>query len=96
MVSEIKSGLLIALICCFESVHAQNDSVFNSKTLSSFALFNAGTATSIHLPNASDKKFSLFIFLSPECPLSQGYLPLLNKLSKSYSGYFRILWHHSG
>jgi len=86
MVSEKKTALLIILIGCFGNVFAQNDSVFNSKTLSSFRLYNTGTAKNIHLPGeGAGKRFSLFIFLSPECPLSQNYLPLFNSLSERYT-----------
>jgi thiol-disulfide isomerase/thioredoxin len=86
MASEKKTVLLIILICCLGNVLAQNDSVFKSKTLSSFRLYNTGIAKNIYLPDEGvSKPFSLFIFLSPECPLSQNYLPLFNSLSERYT-----------
>lgn len=86
MVSARKRRLLIIFVCCFEGVFAQNDSVFTAEKLFSFRLYNAGVAENIHLRAADGgKPYSLFIFLSPECPLSQNYLPLLNRLRKTYS-----------
>ena len=77
--------LTTILICSFGNLAAQNDSVFNSKTLSSFKLFSSSNGKIFHLPNEKiSKDFSLFIFLSPECPLSQNYLPLLNSLKEKY------------
>jgi thiol-disulfide isomerase/thioredoxin len=85
MISEKKIIGLIISIYCFGNVFAQNDSVFNSNTLSSFRLYNTGADKSIRLPDAkTDKPFTLFIFLSPECPLCQNYLPLLKGLQEKY------------
>ena len=67
MASAGKNVLLIVLLCSSESLFAQNDSVFNGEKLFSFKLYNVELSKNIHLPIAAgDKRFSLFIFLSPE------------------------------
>lgn len=86
MGSEKKIVLLVILVCWLRSGLTQNDSVFSGKALSSFTLYHATGGKSIHLPAASEgKSLSVFIFLSPECPLSQSYLPLLNSLNEKYT-----------
>jgi len=69
------------------NMHAQtpiadgvNDSVFSAKRLSSI----------IHLPSRNTSPLSLFVFLSPECPLCQNYTPALNKLARQYMGKVRV------
>lgn len=37
------------------------------------------------LSNIQKNKVSVFVFLSPECPLCQSYAPVLNKLTKEYA-----------
>jgi hypothetical protein len=81
-----KIRLIIVLVCCFQSAYAQNDSIFAAERLSSFNLYNARLSERIKLPAPdANRPYSLFIFLSPECPLSQNYLPLLNTLRETYS-----------
>ena len=54
--------------------------------ISSYSLFDVNTEKSLHLDKApSGKKLSLFIFLSPECPLCQNYSTLLNSLRSLYA-----------
>ena len=66
---------------------SQNDSVFSSRSLSSLSLYNAVAGKIFHLPvTHASTSYSLFVFLSPECPLSQDYMPLLNELNKKYAG----------
>ena len=86
MDSGKKALLIIVFIGFVEGLFAQNDSVFSSKVLSSFRLYDAAAGkTSFPGIAISQSPFSLFIFLSPECPLSQNYLPLFNRLKKTYS-----------
>ncbi len=86
MVSAKKIVLFIILVCCSGVVTAQTDPVFSGEKLSSFSLYHPGVDKSFQLPAGdAGKAFSLFIFLSPECPLSQNYLPLLNRLKEQYS-----------
>jgi hypothetical protein len=64
---------------------AQNDLGYGN--LSSYGLFDVNTQKTLHLDKApSGKKLSLFIFLSPECPLCQNYSTLLNSLRSLYAG----------
>jgi thiol-disulfide isomerase/thioredoxin len=86
MVSARKIILFIILVCSFRIVTAQTDLAFSGEKLSSFRLYDPGAGKSFQLPVAdASKAFSVFIFLSPECPLSQNYLPLLNRLRETYS-----------
>ena len=82
---------LFLLIIFLSSVHrlsAQqtNDSVLNFSTITSFQVThiaqNETTATKFFL---SGKPLQLFIFLSPECPLSKNYTVTLNKLFQQYN-----------
>jgi thiol-disulfide isomerase/thioredoxin len=59
---------------------------FNSSAISSFKLTHA-TQTKIDTTNItlSKKPLQLFIFLSPECPLSKNYTLTLNKLFQQYN-----------
>ena len=85
MISSRPAFLLSLAICCFTELPAQNDSVFNGSTISSFRLYNTTEDKSICLPEQkTGKLFSLFIFLSPECPLCQDYLSLFNSLQEKY------------
>src|SRR5690348_6313652 len=80
-----KFNLLIVLISCCLHLQAQtNDSVFSATTLSSVSLFNAGDQSDLQL-NLSSGKPSLFIFLSPECPLCKNYSSTLNTLYQQFS-----------
>jgi len=64
---------------------AQNDLAYGN--ISSYSLFDVNTEKTLHLDKApSGKKLSLFIFLSPECPLCQNYSTLLNSLRSLYAG----------
>ncbi|MEO6549499.1 MAG: redoxin family protein [Ferruginibacter sp.] len=52
--------------------------------VSSFDLLEINEHKNIRV-NLIEKQFSLFIFLSPECPLSQNYTLTINKLKEKYS-----------
>lgn len=95
MLTVKKTKLLLVAVCCLGRSFGQNDSIFNGETLSSFSLYSTAAAKNIHLPaDNAVKRLSLFIFLSPECPLSQSYLPLLNNLSEQYGsriGFYGIV-----
>jgi thiol-disulfide isomerase/thioredoxin len=85
MVRRKHSVLLLLGIYCLTELSAQNDSVFNGNTISSFKLYNTNQDKSIFLTEQNiGKPFSLFIFLSPECPLCQNYLSLFNSLQEKY------------
>jgi len=85
MIPKQKTLLLVVMVCCIGDLFGQADSVFSSRKLASIRLYNAGTHKTMYLSaNEPGKRLSLFIFLSPECPLSQNYLPLFNSLSETY------------
>src|SRR4051794_19834831 len=80
-----KLNLLTILICSCLCLQAQtNDSVFSATILGSVPLFNAGNQSDLQL-NISSVKPSLFIFLSPECPLCKNYSSTLNTLYLQFS-----------
>lgn len=85
MASAKKILFSLVMLVGSTGIFAQNDSVFASRQLSNVGLFDVTAHTPMHLPaDESAGRFSLFIFLSPECPLSQDYLPLLNRLFDRY------------
>lgn len=71
-----------------QSAHAQkmNDSVFSAISLSSIPLTDVSKQKSVFLPFTNAGRLTLFVFLSPECPLCQNYTTVLNKLEKEYQG----------
>lgn len=73
------------------SAPSKNDSVFNTAALSSFSLLDAGSRRPASLKkSAASGQPTLFIFLSPECPLCQNYTKNLNQLYQQYAGKIRI------
>lgn len=67
-------------------MHAQqNTASFNPGTISSFDVKYV-TKNNVQQSKIllSNKKLQLFIFLSPECPLSKNYTSALNKLFQQY------------
>jgi thiol-disulfide isomerase/thioredoxin len=86
MVARKKILLYAVGMIFFVQGFTQNDSVFSDRQLSLLKLYNANAGKIIHLPGKREAKpYSLFIFISPECPLSQDYMPLLNELNKKYA-----------
>ncbi len=73
--------LLFLSFCCIKN-YAQNDSVFNAVKISNIALINLNNGNPSHL--SENEKPSLFIFLSPDCPLCQNYSATLNSLANKY------------
>ncbi|MDO6430200.1 redoxin domain-containing protein [Flavitalea sp. BT771] len=90
--SAIRKYILILLLgALWLPSHAQNDSVFNAGRLSAFWLTGMGSGPSTHLPASSAGKLRLFIFLSPECPLSQNYSGVLNQLYAAYAADLQMV-----
>lgn len=68
-----------------KNVRQKNDSVFSATALSSVPLTDIAKQKTIFLPATTRPgTLSLFIFLSPECPLCQNYTRVLNKLEHQY------------
>jgi thiol-disulfide isomerase/thioredoxin len=42
--------------------------------------------TSIFAQNSTEKRLKAYVFLSDECPMCQGYAPVLNQLAADFSG----------
>lgn len=87
--SAIKKYIIPLLLIAGHYSYAQpnNDSVFNTTTLSSFRLFDVAQhhLTSLK-PTSPSARLKLFVFLSPECPLCQNYTKILNELHTRYAG----------
>ena len=82
-------GLISILCFIFSSacVKAQegSDSFYKIKDLSSFELLAVAHKKTERIVTTS-KPLSLFIFLSPECPLCQNYTKTLQQLRTKYNG----------
>jgi peroxiredoxin len=77
--------LLIVLISCCLHLQAQtNDSVFSAATLSSVKLVNTDNNQPGYFLKTTSEKPSIFIFLSPECPLCKNYSSTLNTLYQQF------------
>lgn len=80
-----KSGMLIMLAGCWGILSAQNDSAFSQQIISSFNLYQTSPGQMIHLsPSDPGRRLTLFIFLSPECPLCQNSTLILNSFFDAY------------
>jgi len=75
--------VLILLVWSAKVVNAQNDSVFSKTTIAKIALVDNQTGKKINLTHPR-KKFLLFLFLSPECPLCQSYTGHLNNFNTTF------------
>jgi len=67
----------------FLLAQTKNDSVFSASALASFRLFDAATSHDVSIRPTS--RLRLFVFLSPECPISQNYTRTLNRLNHQYA-----------
>src|SRR5947208_14751264 len=79
--------LLFILVCLFAvniiKAQVRKDAIVDVSVLRSFDLMD--TNQKITRIDGFDKPLSLFIFLSPECPLSQNYTTTINQLSGKFS-----------
>src|SRR5215467_7092001 len=75
----------------------QNDSVFNWSTISSFTFTHVSPQQTGNTKIVrSLKPLQLFIFLSPECPISRSYTLTLNNLFAEFSSNVEFLGCISG
>ena len=72
----------------FSSAQPKNDSVFSAATLSSVQLFDAVAGQTVSV--GSGPGLRLFVFLSPDCPICQGYTRTLNQLNQQYAGQLKV------
>jgi hypothetical protein len=86
----LQKYMWVPLVFLWHFSHAQskNDSVFSAATLASVPLFDAAAGHNISIRAASHLR--LFVFLSPECPISQKYTRTLNLLNRQYAGNMDI------
>jgi thiol-disulfide isomerase/thioredoxin len=76
--------MLIILVSCLKINAQTNDSVFSAAALSAITLLNADNQSEYFLKTTSEKP-SVFIFLSPECPLCKNYATTLNALHHQFN-----------
>ncbi len=81
------------LILCFflfvdkAAAQQKNDSVFDAGIIAKIALSDADAGKSFYLNEQRNReRFTLFVFLSPECLVCKNYSPVLNELFQQYSG----------
>jgi len=72
-----------ASIFCQQQSTSEGNSVFDKDILSSYPL-KLPTGKNAYLP-VSSKKLLVFVFLSPECPLSKNYSLKLSGIKKKYA-----------
>jgi len=87
---KIRVTFMLICIALFfsDAIPAQynDDAVVNADTISNIELYDVGAGRQIFLNTGNGKSLTLFIFLSPECPLCQNYSRKLNDLNKQYGG----------
>lgn len=85
--------ILVWIVLFFNNANAQNnnDSVFSSTAISKIQLQSIDTNEKFFLNDSQNTKpFTLFVFLSPECPLCQNYSGVLNDLYKQYNNHIKM------
>ena len=83
----IRGWMLFILLFMVAALHAQlheSAEAFPSSAFAKMNLKNAGTADTNGFDINKNGKFTIFVFLSPECPLSQQYTLPLNQIAKNY------------
>ncbi len=72
----------------FSLAQPKNDSVFSAVTLASVPLVDAAAGQTVSV--SSGPGLRLFVFLSPDCPICQGYTRTLNLLNQQYAGVLKV------
>jgi len=73
------------------NAQSSNDSVFNEALISNIQLQNADANTKLFLRDKqSPKPFTLFIFLSPDCPLCKNYSGTLDSIYNQYKDKVQV------
>jgi thioredoxin-related protein len=67
-----------------------NDSVPTFKDIGNYQVQDAGLQKNIRI-RLQDQTLSLFVFLSPECPLCQNYTKTLNQLVKQFNEKVKVI-----
>jgi thiol-disulfide isomerase/thioredoxin len=86
----LKKYMWVLLVFPWHFSHAQlkNDSVFSAATLASVPLIDAAAGQTVSV--SSGPGLRLFVFLSPDCPICQGYTRTLNQLNQQYAGQLKV------
>jgi thiol-disulfide isomerase/thioredoxin len=81
-VKQVAWGLLLST--GMYSCHTGNTPTVK-KALFPFTVFGVGEKA-IHLPAKNEQKGFVFLFLAPDCPLCQGYMPKIDSLASRFQG----------
>jgi hypothetical protein len=88
-------GLMLYILLFIVTVlHAQPHTpadAYLSSALAKMKLKNAGNGKPVGLDMSGNRNFTVFVFLSPECPLSQQYTLPLNEMAKSYQQQVSVI-----
>ncbi len=83
--------LIVFIVGTSNFLHAQNDQVIQASVISSVLLKEVQTEKNTTISLSSfNNSLTLFVFLSPECPLCQNYTTVLNALYKQYQQQIRV------
>jgi thiol-disulfide isomerase/thioredoxin len=96
---RLSKYILVWAVLFFNNANAQNnnDSVFNSTAVSKIQLQSIDANEKFFLNDKQNTKpFTLFVFLSPECPLCQNYSGVLNNIYKQYNSHIQMYGIISG
>ncbi|MEO6232420.1 MAG: redoxin family protein [Ferruginibacter sp.] len=89
----VKNFLLILCFCLSTlpvMAGVDKDSVPTFKDIYAYEIQDVTPRKNIHV-RLQDQALSLFVFLSPECPLCQNYTKILNALSTQFNKKLRII-----
>jgi peroxiredoxin len=82
---------ILLLLNFVTNAQSNNDSVFSSATISKIQLQSADANEKFFLNNKQNTKpFTLFIFLSPDCPLCRNYSGALDSLYSQYKNQVHV------
>ena len=90
---RLSKYILVWVVMFFNNANAQNnnDSVFNSTAVSKIQLQSIDANEKFFFNDKQNTKpFTVFVFLSPECPLCQNYSGVLNNLYKQYNSHIQM------
>ncbi len=90
---RLSKFILVCIILFFNNAEAQNtnDSVFNATAISKIQLQSIDANEKFFVNDKqTTKPLTLFVFLSPECPVCQNYSGVLNNLYKQYSTHIQM------
>lgn len=88
MKNILRSTLILLLVIIRPSIGFSQEPRVPWMQLSAYSLVDSAGKT-IHI---KPSKLTVFVLLSPECPLSKNYIPVLNKLvKKNHAAFYGII-----